>query len=235
MSTVEKLDRLAADQLKAKAPGAIIGWEIIVLEQTSSTSDAISRLASTDGLPSIPEGLVVFAEHQTHGRGQRGNRWESTAGKGLWFSILLRPEIPLSDSGRLTIWAIEAISDVIRSELGLEPAIKLPNDVQLTEHKVAGVLVEMRAQDKAPHLAVVGIGINVNQCRDDFPAELRGNAISLAMALSRQVDRQNFAVALLRNLDLTYREKFSKEVPGFNSSPATTTTRDKRAAKFPTA
>ena len=235
MSTVEKLDRLAADQLKAKAPGAIIGWEIIVLEQTSSTSDAISRLASTDGLPSIPEGLVVFAEHQTHGRGQRGNRWESTAGKGLWFSILLRPEIPLSDSGRLTIWAIEAISDVIRSELGLEPAIKLPNDVQLTEHKVAGVLVEMRAQDKAPHLAVVGIGINVNQCRDDFPAELRDNAISLAMALGRQVDRQNFAVALLRNLDLTYREKFSKAVPGFNSSPATTTTRDKRAAKFPTA
>jgi len=235
MSTVEKLDRLAADQLKAKAPGAIIGWEIIVLEQTSSTSDAISRLASTDGLPSIPEGLVVFAEHQTHGRGQRGNRWESTAGKGLWFSILLRPEIPLSDSGRLTIWAIEAISDVIRSELGLEPAIKLPNDVQLTEHKVAGVLVEMRAQDKAPHLAVVGIGINVNQCRDDFPAELRDNAISLAMALSRQVDRQNFAVALLRNLDLTYREKFSKAVPGFNSSSATTTTRDKRAAKFPTA
>ena len=235
MSTVEKLDRLAADQLKAKAPGAIIGWEIIVLEQTSSTSDAISRLASTDGLPSIPEGLVVFAEHQTHGRGQRGNRWESTVGKGLWFSILLRPEIPLSNSGRLTIWAIEAISDVIRSELGLEPAIKLPNDVQLTEHKVAGVLVEMRAQDKAPHLAVVGIGINVNQCRDDFPAELRDNAISLAMALSRQVDRQNFAVALLRTLDLAYREKFSKAVPGFNSSPATTTTRDKRAAKFPTA
>jgi BirA family transcriptional regulator, biotin operon repressor / biotin---[acetyl-CoA-carboxylase] ligase len=235
MSTVEKLDRLAADQLKAKAPGAIIGWEIIVLEQTSSTSDAISRLASTDGLPSIPEGLVVFAEHQTHGRGQRGNRWESTAGKGLWFSILLRPEIPLSDSGRLTIWAIEAISDVIRSELGLEPAIKLPNDVQLTEHKVAGVLVEMRAQDKAPHLAVVGIGINVNQCRDDFPAELRDNAISLAMALSRQVDRQNFAVALLRNLDLTYREKFSKAVAAFNSSPAPTTIRDKRVAKFRTA
>ena len=108
-----------------------------------------------------------------HGRGQRGNRWESTAGKGLWFSILLRPEIPLSDSGRLTIWAIEAISDVIRSEFGLEPAIKLPNDVQLNGHKVAGVLVEMRAQDKAPHLAVVGIGINVNQCRDDFPAELQ--------------------------------------------------------------
>ena len=212
MSTVSKLRRLIADQLKAELPrGAVIGREIIVLEQTSSTNDAVSRVASTDGLPSVPEGLVVFAEHQTAGRGQRGNRWESTASKGLWFSILLRPEILLSNSGRLTIWAMEAISDVIRSEFGLEPAIKLPNDVQFDEHKIAGVLVEMRAQDKAPHLAVVGIGINVNQCRDDFPAELQDNPISLAMALGREVALQNFALALLRKLDLTYREKFSKQ------------------------
>jgi biotin-(acetyl-CoA carboxylase) ligase len=91
--------------------------------------------------------------------------------------------------------------------------------------------VEMRAQDKSPHLAVVGIGINVNQCRDDFPDELQDSAISLAMALGRQLDRQNFAVALLRNLDRTYREKFSKAVGVFNSSPAPTTTRDKRPAK----
>ena len=238
MSTIEKLDRLIADQLKAELPdGAIIGREIIVLEQTGSTNDAILQVASPQGAavsspPSLVDGgLVLFAEHQTAGRGQRGNRWESTAGKGLWFSILLRPEIQLSDSGQLTIWAIEAISDVIRIELGLEPAIKLPNDVQLNWHKVAGVLVEMRAQNKAPHLAVVGIGINVNQCRDDFPAELQDRAISLAMALGRQVDRQNFAVALLRNLDLTYREKFSKAVATFNSSPAPITTRDKLAAK----
>ncbi|PYL24891.1 MAG: biotin--[acetyl-CoA-carboxylase] ligase [Verrucomicrobia bacterium] len=212
MSTVNKFDWLSADQLKAELPrGAVIGREIIVLEQTSSTNDAVSRVASTGGLPSRLEGLVVFAEHQTAGRGRRGNHWESTAGKGLWFSILLRPEIPLSNSGRLTIWAMEAISDVIRSEFGLEPAIKLPNDVQLDEHKLAGVLVEMRAQDKAPHLAVVGIGINVNQCRDDFPAELQDNPISLAMALGREVALQNFALALLRKLDLTYREKFSKQ------------------------
>lgn len=210
MPTDEKFDGLIADQLKADVPNAVIGREIIVLQQTSSTNDAISRVASTNGLPSsIPEGLVVFAEHQTDGRGQRGNRWESAAGKGLWFSILLRPKIQLSDSGRLTIWAIEAISDVIRTTLGLEPAVKLPNDIQLYERKVSGVLVEMRAQDKAPHLAVVGIGINVNHCADDFPVELRARAISLAMALGRQVDREKFAVGLLRNLDLTYREKFA--------------------------
>ena len=73
---------------------------------------------------------------------------------------------------------------------------------------MSGVLVEMRAQDKAPHVAVVGIGINVNPSRDDFPAELQDSAISLAMALRRQVDRQDFALALLRKLDVTYRQEF---------------------------
>src|SRR5215216_5165159 len=155
MSTDEKFFRLAAEQLRNTAPGAVIGREIVVLERTSSTSDAIARLASMNGLPFVPEGLIVFAEHQTAGRGQRGNRWESAAGKGLWFSILLRPEIELSDSGRLTIWAIESIAEAIRSELDLELSLKLPNDLCLNGHKIAGVLVEMRAQNNAPHLAVV--------------------------------------------------------------------------------
>lgn len=208
MSTDARSDRLIADQLKAELPCSIIGREIIVLEQTSSTNDAISRLASTEGLPSIPEGLVVFAEHQTAGRGQRGNSWESTTGKGLWFSILLRPEIRLSDSGQLTIWATETISDAIHTEVGLEPVVKLPNDVQVNGRKVAGVLVEMRAQNNALHLAVMGIGINVNQSRDDFPIELRDRAISLAIASGHEVDRQKFAVALLQKLDTTYRQKF---------------------------
>ncbi len=214
MSRTEKADQLIADQLKSELPDVVIGREIIVLQQTSSTNDAILQVISPQeaavSVPaSVTEGLVVFSEHQTAGRGQRGNRWESAAGKGLWFSILLRPEIHLSNSGRLTIWAIEAIADVIRTEWNVEPAIKLPNDVQLFGRKVGGVLVEMRAQDKAAHIAVVGIGINVNQAREDFPVKLQDEAISMAMAVGRQVDRQNFAVALLRNLDLTYRDKFA--------------------------
>ena len=207
MFRAEMSDRLIADELQAHSPRATIGRQIIVLEQTSSTNDAILQVATANS----NEGLVLFAEHQTAGRGQRGNRWESAAGKGLWFSILLRPGIQINDSGQLTIWAIETISDVIRTEFSLEPAIKLPNDVQLSGRKVAGVLVEMRAQEKAPHLAVVGIGINVNQSMEDFPPELQNRAISLAMALHRPVDRRQFAVAVLRYLDRTYRERFRDE------------------------
>ena len=196
-------DRLVAEELQAAIGSVLIGQEIIVLEQTGSTNDAILHVAKTNPRA----GLVVFAEHQTAGRGQRGHRWESAAGKGLWFSILLRPEIDLASSPRLTAWAAEAVFSAIQNEFSLTPTIKLPNDVQIDGRKVAGVLVEMRAQEKAAHLAIVGIGVNVNQ--SDFPQELRDKAISLAIALGRQVDRQSFAIALLRELDRTYREKFA--------------------------
>jgi BirA family biotin operon repressor/biotin-[acetyl-CoA-carboxylase] ligase len=198
------LDRLVAEELQDGIGSAVIGREILVLEQTTSTNDAILQLANKN--PGA--GLVVFAEQQTAGRGQRGNRWESAAGKGLWFSILLRPEIDLSSSPRLTAWAAEAISNAIQNEFSLTPTIKLPNDVQINGCKVAGVLIEMRAQEKAAHLAIAGIGVNVNHFRDDFPEELQDKAISLAMALGRQVDRQKFAITLLRNLDRTYRARF---------------------------
>jgi BirA family transcriptional regulator, biotin operon repressor / biotin---[acetyl-CoA-carboxylase] ligase len=204
MLPAETLDRLIARELQAHFPSGTIGRQIIVLEQTGSTNDAILEVDAGNS----NDGLVLFAEHQTAGRGQHGNRWESPAGKGLWFSILLRPEIKINESWRLTVWAIEAISDVIRGEFGLEPTIKLPNDVQVYGRKVAGVLVEMRAQKKATHLAVVGIGINVNQSLEDFPPELQSGAISLAMGLHRSVNRQELAIALLRNLDRTYCERF---------------------------
>jgi BirA family transcriptional regulator, biotin operon repressor / biotin---[acetyl-CoA-carboxylase] ligase len=205
MFPAEMSDRLVAEELQADLGSAVIGREIIVLEQTSSTSDAILQISNADS----KEGVVVFAEHQTAGRGQRGNRWESAAGKGLWFSVLLRPRIDLPSSPQLTAWAAEAISGAIENEFSLTPTIKLPNDVQIDGRKVAGVLVEMRAQKNAPHLAIAGIGVNVNQSREDFPTELQSRAISLAMALGEQVDRQKFAIALLRKLDRTYREKFA--------------------------
>src|SRR4030095_2571649 len=94
-------DGLVAGELQADLASALIGREIIVLEQTGSTNDAILQVANANS----KEGLVVFAEHQTAGRGQRGNRWESAIGKGLWFSILLRPKIDLASSPSLTAWA----------------------------------------------------------------------------------------------------------------------------------
>ena len=209
-------DALSADKLRADVDPAIVGREIVVVDKTTSTNDFVLERTS----PSTPEGLVVFAERQTAGRGQRSNSWESAAGKGLWFSFLLRPKIDIRASAQLAEWAARTVADTISKEFALAATVKLPNDVIVAGKKIAGVLVEMRVQKNAPHIAIVGVGVNVNHQPEDFSEELRTRAISLAMALDRsakgrigrgeQVDRHQFAVALLKNLDRSYREAFAR-------------------------
>jgi BirA family biotin operon repressor/biotin-[acetyl-CoA-carboxylase] ligase len=157
-------DRLIAAQLRTSLGENGIGQRIIVLESTRSTNDFLLQMLT----PELPEGFVVFAEHQTAGRGQRGHRWESAPRQGLWFSVLLQPRIPPAESARLTNWAAQAIANAIRRETGLEPVIKPPNDVHVSGRKVAGVLVETKAGRGQSFSAIVGIGVNINQAPDQF-------------------------------------------------------------------
>ena len=182
-------DRLIADEMHDALADCVIGREIIVVEETTSTNDSILQRATQ----TTREGLVVFAERQTTGRGQRNNTWESAAHKGLWFSTLLRPKISIDKSGRLTTWAVNVIAQTISEHFALVATIKSPNDVYVDGKKIAGVLVEMRAQKNAPHLAIAGIGINVNHAPEDFSTKLRSRAISLAQALDRRVDRAGYS------------------------------------------
>ena len=199
----DQIDRLSANELRAALGQCTIGREIIILEETTSTNDSIlQRVAS-----STREGLVILAERQTAGRGQRHNRWESTAYKGLWFSILLRPpQIPVAQSARLTTWAAQTVAQTIVAEFSLPVTIKSPNDVYVNGKKIAGVLVEMRAQKNTAHFVVLGIGINDNHRTEDFSKDLSELAASLAMVLNRDIDRSRLAVALLRNLDRSYNQ-----------------------------
>jgi BirA family biotin operon repressor/biotin-[acetyl-CoA-carboxylase] ligase len=195
---------LDADKLRSALVDCTIGREIIVLQETTSTNDSVLHLANA----TTPEGLVVFAEDQTAGRGQRGNHWESAPHQGLWFSILLRPKIEISESARLTAWAANTVAHAIHEQFSLTANVKPPNDIYVDGRKVAGVLVEMRAQNNAPHLAIAGIGINLNQAPEDFSEEIRERATSLAVTMNRPVDREEFAIALLRDLDRTYCASF---------------------------
>jgi BirA family transcriptional regulator, biotin operon repressor / biotin---[acetyl-CoA-carboxylase] ligase len=198
------VDRLSAAILRAAVGHCTIGREIIVLDETTSTNDVVLQMANGGA----PGGLVVFAEHQTVGRGQRGNVWESPAGKGLLCSILVRPNVAVQDSARLVDWAVKGIAWTVENASLHQATIKPPNDIYIDERKVAGVLVEMRAQPDAPHFAVVGIGINVNQTSSHFSEELRDRATSLAIVLRGTVDRNALAIALLRNLDQLYHKEF---------------------------
>ncbi|MGB7768954.1 MAG: biotin--[acetyl-CoA-carboxylase] ligase [Verrucomicrobiia bacterium] len=194
-------DVLHADDLLARLYKAkIIGRDIRVFEQTTSTNDVMEKLAR-DG---VKEGVVVFAESQTKGRGRLGRKWISPAYKGLWFSVLLRPDLRPQEATQLTVVAATALCRAIQSETGLNPEIKWPNDILVGGRKVAGVLTELSAElDRVKHV-ILGIGVDVNLGAGEWPAELRKQATSLKIEAGRAVSRADLAAAVLRELDNDY-------------------------------
>jgi BirA family biotin operon repressor/biotin-[acetyl-CoA-carboxylase] ligase len=198
---VSSPDALHADDLCARlGPTRVIGRDIRVFEQTTSTNDVVEKFAR-DG---VPEGVVVFAESQTKGRGRLGRKWISPERKGLWFSILLRPDLRPQEATQLTVASATALRRAIEAETGLKPEIKWPNDILLGGKKVAGILTELSAElDRVRHI-ILGIGVDVNLDAGELPVELRKFATSLKIESGGMVPRAELAVAILRALDEDY-------------------------------
>ena len=192
-------DVLHADELLSRlAPGQVIGRDVRVFQETSSTNDVVEKLAR-DG---VREGVVVLAEAQSRGRGRLGRKWVSPAGMGLWFSVLLRPNLPLGAVTQLTIMAATAVARALRAGTGLTPQIKWPNDILLRGRKVAGILTELSAEtDRVAHV-VLGIGVDVNVM--EFPEELAAVATSLAREAGHAFNRAEIAAAIFAELDRDY-------------------------------
>ena len=194
-------DVLHADDLISRlGKTRVIGRDIRVFQETTSTNDVIEKLAR-DG---VEEGAVVFAESQTRGRGRLGRKWTSPAKGGLWFSVLLRPGLRLQETTRLTVASATALRRAIESQTGLKPEIKWPNDILIRGKKVAGILTELSAELDRVKYVVLGIGVDVNLSPGDFPSDLRKVTTSLNAELGRPVSRSELAVAILRELDRDY-------------------------------
>jgi BirA family biotin operon repressor/biotin-[acetyl-CoA-carboxylase] ligase len=196
---VSSPDVLHADDLLSRLPvRQVVGRDIQVFQETGSTNDVVEKLAR-DG---VAEGVVVFAETQTKGRGRLGRKWLSPPGEGLWFSVLLRPHLPPASVTQLTIAGATAVARAIRLHTGLTPQIKWPNDILIEGRKVVGILTELSAeQDRVRHV-ILGIGVDVNVT--NFPAELNDVATSLALAAGHRFNRAELATAILSELDTDY-------------------------------
>jgi BirA family transcriptional regulator, biotin operon repressor / biotin---[acetyl-CoA-carboxylase] ligase len=194
-------DALLADDLLARlGKSRVIGRDIHVFEQTTSTNDVVEKLAR-DG---VREGVVVFAESQTRGRGRLGRKWVSPPRKGLWFSILLRPNLRPQETTQLTVASAIALRRAVYAQTRLPVEIKWPNDILIAGKKAAGILTEMSAElDRVRHV-ILGIGIDVNQEVHEFPAELRKTATSLKIEHGESLSRAALATAVLRELDTEY-------------------------------
>ena len=195
-------DLLHADDLLARLGTVrVIGRAIRVFEQTTSTNDVVEKLAR-DG---VTEGIVVFAESQTRGRGRLGRVWVSPAKKGLWFSVLLRPPMRPQEATQITVAAANALAEAVAVQTKLPVEIKWPNDLLIRGRKVAGILTELHAELDCVKSLILGIGVDVNQTARDFPVELRPLATSLRIEAGQALDRAGLAAAILRTLDRDYR------------------------------
>jgi len=194
-------DVLHADDLLALLePGMVIGRDIRVFQETTSTNDVVDKL----GRDGVKEGVVVFAESQTRGRGRLGRTWVSVHGKGLWFSVLLRPPLPPQAATQMTVASATAMCRALRQISGVRAEIKWPNDILVNDRKLCGILTEMTAELDKINYIVLGIGVNVNFAAADFPSELRKIATSLAIETGHDIRRSEVATAILRALDADY-------------------------------
>ena len=149
--------------------------------------------------PEHGEGAVAATEEQTEGRGRLGRRWLSPPRKSVLCSVLLEPQVETPRLPELTLVTGEACAEAIAAVTGLEPEIKLPNDVLLRDRKTAGVLAEAR-----DGRVVLGVGINVNLTKEELPGDVETPATSLLVEAGREVDRAELLVELLTVLERRY-------------------------------
>lgn len=197
-------DLLSPGELSGALAGRMVGRELLCLPTVDSTNSEVKRQA----LAGRAEGLAVLSDEQTGGRGRRGRQFESPAGKGLYCSVLLRPECTLDELMWLTAWTAVAVCDAVEAVCGLRPGIKWTNDLVLEGRKLCGILTELGMEGESARLqyAAVGIGINVSQQAADFGPVAAPVAISLAQALGKAPRRTDLAIALLKALDDMYRD-----------------------------
>ena len=176
-----------------------VGRRVVYATRTASTQDLARAQAEGEAVP----GTVVLAEEQTAGRGRFGRVWVSPAGKNLYLTLVMRPE--LAGLRALGIVAPLAVALAIEDRTGLSPQIKWPNDVLIGGRKVAGVLIESELAGQTVRYSLIGIGVNVNF--DIDPASDIGSiATSVKRELGHEVSREELLAALLNRFEELYEE-----------------------------
>lgn len=217
----EPPDIWCAEEIVGRCPerknSAAPAWDPLLLAETSSTND-VARKQARKGARS---GFLVAASQQTAGRGRLGRGWESPPDRGLYVSILLRPDLAMTEAGKLTILSSLATADAVEALSGLHPNIKWPNDLIIGKRKLAGLLIEAEPKGKRLAFAVIGIGVNVRQEACDFSPQVRSLATSLYLATGRLYRRADLLVALLQALERRLSHPFDEAREAWTASSLT--------------
>ena len=164
-----------------------------------STNDELKKMARSG----VPYGTVLVADHQSNGHGRLGRSFQSSAEAGVYLSILLRPNCPPKELMHLTCAAAVAMCDAVEQAAGFRPGIKWTNDLVHGKKKLGGILTELLfGKNGLVDYAIVGIGINCCQKKEDFSPDIQEIAASLSMVTGHKIDRSKIAAAMM---DALYR------------------------------
>jgi len=194
-------DILNYEELSEYLSTDYIGREIYYFDSIDSTNAKAKELAHKDKI----DGAVVIAEEQTNGRGRLGRSWASPNRKGVWMSIILKPQIEPQDAVKITQVTAAAVWKAM-NQMGIKTQIKWPNDIVLNGKKVCGILTEMSGELNRLNYLVVGIGINANTDIDEFPEEIKSKATSLKLETGHEVDRKKLVGYILNSFETLYKE-----------------------------
>jgi BirA family biotin operon repressor/biotin-[acetyl-CoA-carboxylase] ligase len=191
---------LSLKQISKSLTTKWLGRTVHFYPEVDSTNVTAMELAQQDA----PEGTVVLADKQLHGRGRGDRSWHSPAGVGIYCSIVLRPELSPAKTMLLTLMTAVAIAKAVARETNLSPRIKWPNDILIHDKKVVGILLESKVGGSGVEHAIIGFGINVNHTPADLSQELWSTASSLLIELGEQVDRRKLIIKILAEVESTY-------------------------------
>jgi len=189
-------DKLLPEEIQYRLKTKAFGKKVVYHETVTSTMDEAFSL----GLEGAPEGTIICAESQTKGRGRLGRSWVSPKGKGLYFSLILRPKLPPSEVASLTLLCAVAACEAIKNLTGVNVQIKWPNDLLVRNKKLAGILTEMNAETDKVKFVIVGFGINVNSTKSSLPDV----GTSLKNETNKTVSRVKLIHEILESIEKWY-------------------------------
>lgn len=193
-------DLLSAEEMKNSLSTKILGSDIKYFTTTDSTNNQAKKLA----LDGAVDGTIVISEEQNGGRGRLSRSFFCPKYKGVWFSVILRPDFLPQEAPKCTLLAAVAVTKAIYDVTGVKVGIKWPNDILYNGKKLVGILTEMSAEMERINYIVLGIGIDVNISVEETPEDIRDIMTSLSQITGKKVSRLELLNKLLYHLEQLY-------------------------------
>lgn len=194
-------DLLTYEEIKKNLHTKYMGRRIVYFDTIDSTNIKAKTLAASGER----EGTLVIAEKQTLGRGRLGRSWVSPKYRGIWMSVILKPDIEPVYAAKVTLVAAAAVQKTMM-DMGIHSKIKWPNDLVLNNKKICGILTEMSCELNKINYIIIGSGINVNIDTSDFTEEIKNTATSLKIETGKTFSRQEIAANIMNNFEVFYDE-----------------------------